>query len=311
MDRAEQLLAALILEAALGYPQALHRRLPHPVVGIGMMITALDLRWNKTSRGTNPLLARLPGIATLAMLIMVSVSLGLILEHLLFGWTGAGLVILLATTGFAQKSLHDHVAAVFHPLAGGDLPPARGALSMIVGRDTQSLDEQGIAAAAIESLAESFCDGIVAPAFWFLLAGLPGLLAFKAISTADSLIGHMDKRYRYFGWASARTDDVLNFIPARLAGILLCMAGAGGWRIMWRDAGKHLSPNAGWPEAAMAGALNIRLGGGAAYDGEWIDRALLGKGPRPKEQDLGRALTIYRRACLLLWFIAGGLAWAL
>lgn len=310
MDRTEQLLAALLIEAAVGYPGALHRLVPHPVVWIGQLITALEKRWNSRHQERG-IMARLTGVATAGLLIALSAGLGLLLEHLLGGLTGAVLLILIATTGFAQKSLYDHVVAVALPLSHGQLQHARNALSMIVGRDTSVLDQQGIAAAATESLAESFCDGIIAPAFWFLVAGLPGLFVFKAVSTADSLIGHMDERHGHFGWASARIDDLMNFIPARLSGLLVCIAGAGGWGVMWRDARKHLSPNAGWPEAAMAGALKIRLGGGASYEGEWIDRAELGAGTRPTTADLGRALAIYRRACLLLWIIAGGLAWAL
>ncbi len=311
-DRAEQLLAALLLEAAFGYPQALHRRVPHPVAWAGKLIAAMDRRWNESGVAIK---ARLTGIAAVAILILISGGLGLALEQILTGWTGATPLVLLATTGLAQKSLHDHVRAVAQPLAAGNLGEARTALAMIVGRDVQTLDEAGISAAATESLAESFCDGVVAPAFWFLVAGLPGLFAFKAISTADSLIGHKDERYRHFGWAAARTDDLLNLIPARLSGLLLCISGRGdargAFRIMLRDARKHLSPNAGWPEAAMAGALGVRLGGGARYDGEWIARAELGDGPRPAQSHLDCALALYRRACLFLWLLAGGLAWAL
>jgi adenosylcobinamide-phosphate synthase len=336
-DRAEQLLAALLLEAAFGYPQALHRRVPHPVVWAGKLIAAMDRRWNEAGVAIK---ARLAGIAAAAILILVGGGLGLALEQILTGWTGATLLVLLATTGLAQKSLHDHVRAVAQPLTAGNLDQARTALAMIVGRDVHALDEEGVAAAATESLAESFCDGVIAPAFWFLVAGLPGLFAFKAISTADSLIGHLDERHRHFGWAAARTDDLLNLIPARLSGLLLCAVSLpsprrkpgsqeAGWcategnpglrrgdagnafRIMLRDARKHLSPNAGWPEAAMAGALGVRLGGGARYDGEWISRAELGDGPRPTPSHLDRALALYRRACLILWLLAGGIAWAL
>lgn len=364
-DRAEQLLAVLLLEALVGYPQALHQRVPHPVVWAGKLISALDHRWNGAGQRCSssqrklgsPTVAhnqdlkdpsllcdnekrtRLTGIALAALLVLLGAFFGLALQHLLTGWTGAALIILIATTGLAQKSLHDHVLAVARPLSAGRLEDARRALSMIVGRDTQGLDDQSVAAAGTESLAESFCDGVVAPAFWFLVAGLPGLFAFKAISTADSLIGHKDERHRHFGWASARLDDVLNFIPARISGLLICLAafrlrnphpGEGrdpamppepapglrrgtcaALRIMLRDARKHLSPNAGWPEAAMAGALGVRLGGGAFYDGEWIGRAELGDGSPPAPPDLQRALILYRRALLLLWLTAGGLAWAL
>jgi adenosylcobinamide-phosphate synthase len=304
-DRPALLLTAMIVEAALGYPA----RLPHPVCGIGRVIAVLDAYWN---RGTHK---RALGVITALILIALGGSAGLLIEHFARGWSWVGVlaIVLVATIGLAQRSLHDHVAAVAKPLVAGDLEAARTALAMIVGRDTAALDDSGIAAAATETLAESFCDGIVAPAFWFLILGLPGLFAFKAISTADSMIGHMDDRHRDFGWAAARIDDVMNWIPARIAGVLICLASLGGWRIMLRDGRNHLSPNAGWPESAMAGALRVQLGGGAAYDGEWIARATLGEGHRPLPADLPRAISLYHRACLLLWamaaLLAGGLLW--
>jgi len=301
------LLLALMVEAMVGYPDALHRRIPHPVVWVGHLISRLDRAWNKGSASAK----RWAGIATAFVLISGSVAIGLALEIALTGWLGLALLVLIATIGLAQRSLYQHVQKVSVPLEQGNLAGARQALSMIVGRDTENLDERGVASAATESLAESFCDGIVAPAFWFLIAGLPGLLAFKAISTADSQIGHMDDQYRHFGWAAARADDVMNFIPARVAGLLICIAGMGGWRIMARDARKHLSPNAGWSEAAMAGALNVRMGGGARYDGEWIGRETLGDGMRPGPAELKKGLTVYVRACLLLWLVVGALIWAL
>ena len=301
LDRPEQLLAALVVEAALGYP----RRLFHPVAGAGLLIASLDRRWNTGSR------RRILGVLTALILIVIGSSAGFAIEQLVSGWAGSIIVVLAATTGLAQRSLHDHVRAVAVPLANDDIERARNAVSMIVGRDTASLDSSGVASAATETLAESFCDGVIAPAFWFLILGLPGLFAFKAISTADSMIGHRDDRYRDFGWASARMDDAMNWIPARIAGVLICMSGGRGWRVMLRDARKHLSPNSGWPESAMAGALGVQLGGGAAYDGEWIARAYLGDGARPSPTDLFRALGNYRRACLALWLIAGLLLWVL
>lgn len=305
IGRPEQLLIVLILEAALGYPAWLVARIGHPVMWAGRMIGAMDRHWNRAPY------AREAGVLTAMALLVTGGLAGLLIEQLAGGWSGVIAIILIATTGLAQRSLHDHVAAVIQPLARGNLAAARAALSGIVGRDTAVLDTSGMAAAATETLAESFCDGIVAPAFWFLLLGLPGLFAFKAISTADSMIGHTDARYRRFGWASARLDDCLNWLPARLAAGLICLAGGGGWRIVWRDAGNHLSPNAGWPESAMAGALGVRLGGGAAYDGEWIARETLGDGPAPGVADLTRAMSIYRRACVLLWLTVGGVAWLL
>ena len=301
----EQLLAALILEAVLGYPAWLLGRIGHPVMWTGRLIAVMDELWNQAPY------ARIAGVLTTIILLVLGGATGLLIERIASGWIGIAAIVLIATAGLAQRSLHDHVVAVVRPLAAGQIEPARTAISHIVGRDTAALDTSGIAAAAVETLAESFCDGIVAPAFWFLIFGLPGLFAFKAISTADSMIGHFDDRYRDFGWASARLDDVMNWLPARLAGGLICLAGGGGWRILWRDARNHLSPNAGWPESAMAGALPVRLGGGAAYDGEWIARKTLGDGSPPTLADLKAAIAIYRRACLLLWLVIGGAAWLL
>lgn len=305
VGRPEQLLALLIAEAALGYPGWLLACIGHPVMWVGRLIAGMDRRWNRAPH------ARAAGVLAALVLVVAGGVAGLLIERLASGWGGAIAIILIGTAGLAQRSLHDHVAAVIRPLAAGNLEAARVALSGIVGRDTAVLDAPGMAAAATETLAESFCDGIVAPAFWFLLLGLPGLFAFKCISTADSMIGHLDARHRQFGWASARLDDALNWLPARLAGTLICLGGRGGWRIMGRDAANHLSPNAGWPESAMAGALGVRLGGGAAYDGEWIARQTLGDGPAPGIADLNRAMAIYRRACVLLWLSVGGVAWLL
>ena len=301
LDRPEQLLAALIIEAGLGYP----KRLFHPVSTAGWLIAKLDRQWNTGNH------RQILGVLVAITLITLGVGAGFALEHIAIGWTGSIIVIFVATTGLAQRSLYDHVRAVAKPLAAGNLETARYAVAMIVGRDTAALDASGVASAATETLAESFCDGVVAPAFWFLILGLPGLFAFKAISTADSMIGHLDDRYRDFGWASARIDDAMNWLPARIAGVLICIAGGRGWRMMRRDADRHLSPNSGWPESAIAGALGVQLGGGAAYDGEWIARAHLGDGPRPLPADLSRAIGIYCRACLALWLIVGLIIWLL
>lgn len=302
-------LAALMLEAAVGYPARLHALVPHPVVWAGSLISALERRWNDA--GAPGARRRLLGAATLLLVAGSALFAGLLLEVLpLPEPMAVAALVLFGTVGLAQRSLHDHVGAVLKPLRDGDLPAARTAVSMIVGRDVERLDEAGVAAAALESLAESFCDGVVAPVFWFLVGGLPGLFAYKAVNTADSLIGHMEPRWRAFGWAAARTDDVMNFVPARIAGALVALAG-GGWRSMLRDARKHASPNAGWPEAAMAGALGVTLGGATAYDGVVHARPSFGDGPRPTATELARGLALYRRACGLLWLalLLGGLAW--
>jgi adenosylcobinamide-phosphate synthase len=305
--RPEQLLLALIGEAAFGYPAALYAAIGHPVTWIGAGIAGLERDWNRGSA----VLRRVAGMATLLVISGGVAATGFLIERAAGGSWGAAVIVLIATTGLAQRSLDDHVRAVASPLTVGDLPDARRAVSQIVGRDTAALNEGGVATAAIESLAESFCDGIVAPAFWFLLLGLPGLLACKAINTADSMIGHRDERYCDFGWAAARADDVVNWVPARISGVLIAFAGAGGFATMRHDARHHASPNGGWPEAAMAGALGRRLGGPVSYNGEPAMRAVLGDGPVPDTADLRRALGIYRRACLLLWTLVGALAWLL
>jgi adenosylcobinamide-phosphate synthase len=307
-------LAAVALESAAGYPGWLHRRLPHPVVWLGRAIDGLERRWNRANRGEG--VRR--GLGVLAMLLVGAAAAlaGLAVERLLGGlaW-GAAAIALVATLGVAQRSLFDHVRAVLRPLADGDLPAARRAVGLIVGRDTGALTPGEVAGAALESLAESFNDGVVAPVFWFVVAGLPGLFLYKAANTADSLIGHREPRWRAFGWAAARTDDILNLVPARLAGALLALAGGpgsgGGWAVMLREAGRHASPNAGWPEAAMAGALGVRLGGPARYDGVLHDRPVFGGGPLPGAADLRRGLRLYVIACALMWGLLalGGLAW--
>jgi adenosylcobinamide-phosphate synthase len=300
-------LAALALEAALGYPRGLARRAPHPVVGIGAAIGALEQRWNRP--GHSEAERRVLGAATLALVGGGAALAGALAARALRGGGARGAALaLLATTGLAQRSLYDHVAAVLRPLEQGDLPAARAAVAQIVGRDTDDLDASGIAAAALESLAESFNDGVVAPAAWLAIGGLAGLFAYKAVNTADSMIGHKEPRWRSFGWAAARTDDLMNLAPARLAGTLIAAAGGGGWKIMARDARKHASPNAGWPEAAMAGALGVRLGGPVRYDGALVDRPVFGDGPAPTAEDLKRGLALYLRACGLLWLSMGALA---
>lgn len=291
---------ALGLEAALGYPDALWRRAGHPVSWAGALIGGLERRLNDPRRP--PLERRLRGVAAAAAVIGAGAAFGAVLQAAAGrGRAGSALAALLATPGLAQRSLHRHVADVERALARGDLAGARVALARIVGRDVAVLDESGVAAAALESLAESFNDGVVAPAFWLALAGMPGLYAYKAANTADSLVGHREPRWRAYGWASARADDLMNLAPARLAGALVALAGGGGWRTMAREAPRHASPNAGWPEAAMAAALGVRLGGPARYDGRWTHRAALGEGGRaPGAADLARGLALYRRACLLL-----------
>jgi adenosylcobinamide-phosphate synthase len=305
-------LAALLIDATIGWPNWLYARIGHPVGAFARLIDTADRRWNRPA--SSQLSRCTYGIVTLVLLVALGAGVGLAIQsaaHLVAGRHAWLLIALAAWPALAQRSLFDHVRAVAKPLAQGDLPEARRQVARIVGRDTEELDAPGIARAAIESLAESVCDGVIAPLFWLLLLGLPGIWAFKAISTADSLIGHKEERWAAFGWAAARADDLANWIPARLSGLLLCCAAPGGWGTMARDHAEHASPNGGWPEAAMAGALGVALGGPVAYDGAmhvkpWINE----EGRAAQPADLRRALAIYVRALLLAWLVAGGLAWA-
>lgn len=296
-------LAALVLDAALGWPDRLHALTGHPVGAFARLITACERRWNDPCLSTRR--RRAGGIATLLLLLAVVVGAGALIDltirHLLGPWAWAGLA-LAAWPALAQRSLFDHVLPIVRALEAGDLPAARHAVSHIVGRDTAALDQAGVARAAIESLAESFCDGVVAPLFWLLIGGLPGIWAYKAVNTADSLIGHREEPFAAFGWAAARFDDLLNLAPARLSALLICVAGMGGWHILWRDHACHASPNAGWPEAAMAGALRIRLAGPVAYDGQHHLKPWIGaEGGEATAAAARAALALYVRACALLW----------
>lgn len=304
-------LTALALDAALGWPRPLYRRIGHPVGLFARIIDRCEAGLNQPRRSFA--MRRASGILTLLVLLIVAIGPAWAIQTWLlatlgsWGWIG---VAILAWPALAQRSLFDHVRAVGERIDAGDLPGARIAVGAIVGRDTAALDQPGVARAAIESLAESLCDGVAAPLFWLLLLGLPGVWAYKAVNTADSLIGHREDRWRAFGWAAARSDDLANWIPARLSGALICLAGRKGWRVLRRDARSHASPNAGWPEAAMAGALGLRLAGPVAYDGVMHDKPWIGDGRRDANgDDIDRALAIYLRACLLLWLIAGGAAW--
>jgi adenosylcobinamide-phosphate synthase len=303
----EATLAALAMDAAIGWPAWLHGRMGHPVGAFARLIAFCERRWNGPEQSEAA--RRWSGLVTVVLLLGAGGGAGWLVER----FVGAAwpLIAVAAWPALAQRSLYDHVRPVSEALQAGDLPGARRAVGMIVGRDTNLLDEDGVARAATESLAESFCDGVVAPLFWLMVAGLPGIWAYKAINTADSLIGHPEAPLRAFGWAAARLDDLLNLVPARLSAILICVAGGGGWRIMWRDHACHASPNAGWPEAAMAGALGVRLAGPISYDGEMRDKLWIGDGPSADRAALARALRIYLRACGVMWLVVLvlGIAW--
>ncbi|HXY59616.1 MAG TPA: adenosylcobinamide-phosphate synthase CbiB [Methylocystis sp.] len=297
---------ALCIEALFGYPEALHARLRHPVVWIGAVIDALD---RKLNRGA-PLARRAKGFFALAALLAPCFALGAAMEAVLLPLPfGKLAVALLASSLIAQRSLHAHVADVARAL-DVSIYAARENLAKIVGRDTARLDDSAIARSAIESLAENFSDGVVAPVLWLALLGLPGALCYKAINTADSMIGHRTARHEDFGFAAAKLDDLVNLPASRLSAGLLAVAtfslarARQATKIVWRDARKHVSPNAGWPEAAMAGGLAIELGGPRAYHGEVMDGAVIGEGRRELGRaDILAALSLYRRA--LFWLLAG------
>lgn len=275
---------ALLLDRFVGDPPQLWQRMPHPVVLFGKAISWGEKRWN--NRNLAAAVLRRNGMWLTVGLVAVSVVLGLVLEFLLpfAGTAGAVAEILIVTVLLAQKSLADHVQAVALALREQGLEGGRRAVSMIVGRNPEHLDEGGISRAAIESLAENASDGIVAPAFWFLVGGLPGLFAYKMINTADSMIGHLNDRYRDFGRFAAKLDDVANYIPARLTGLLASLAtaitkdrlsGREAFSVMRRDARLHRSPNAGWPESAFAGGLGLALAGPRQYGMEKVEGPML------------------------------------
>jgi len=307
------MVVAMAVDALLGWPSWLFARIGHPVTWLGRLIGVIDAGWNRDS--DPPALRRAAGVAGASVVIAISVAVGWMLQVLLpTAWLQIVLVGVLSWPLVALRSLHDHVAAVAAPLLAGDIAGAREAVSRIVGRDPSALDEAGIARAAIESLAENASDGIVAPVFWGAVFGLPGILGYKAINTLDSMIGHRSERHEAFGWAAARIDDVANFIPARLTGflfVLLAPRRSKALSCMTRDARRHRSPNAGWPEAAMAGALGVRLSGPRIYHGSTTDEPWLNEGARdPLARDIAEALTVYRRAMLLLAGMLAILAFA-
>lgn len=298
--------AALLIEATVGYPDTLFRAIRHPVVWIGALIAGLDRRLNQPPTG------RAAGCLALAVVLAAAglPSLGLValLHALLPAAVAFSLLAVVASSLFAQRSLAQHVGAVADALRLG-LAPGRTAVAYIVGRDPDSLDAPAVARAAIESLAENFADGVVAPAVWGTLLGLPGIALYKAANTADSMIGHRTPRHVRFGWASARFDDMVNLPAARLAALWIIAAalirhGPGAARraatATWRDAPRHRSPNAGWPEAAMAGALGLRLAGPRSYAGVAVPDAWMGDGRADATPaDITAALALYRLACAL------------
>jgi len=306
---------ALVIEALVGYPDRLVGAIGHPVTWMGALIGLLDRVLNRERLGAAG--RRAAGALAVSGLIIVVAGTALVLEAALRRLPyGFALVAVAATTLLAQRSLHRHVADVAAALETQGLGAARLAVARIVGRDTQALDEAGVARAAIESLAENFSDGVVAPAFWLALGGLAGGAAYKAVNTADSMIGHRTARHESFGFVAARLDDLINLPASRLSALLLVAAAATlprvsareAWGAMRRDAPRHRSPNAGWPEAAVAGALGLKLAGPRFYGGVLVADATMGDGrSAATAADIRAALALYRRADALLIALLGAL----
>lgn len=307
---------AMLIELGAGYPRWLTRAIGHPVIWIGALIGALDGAMNRDAQPAGR--RRLAGMFALAIVLG---SVGLI------AWTvqhealrvpfGIILTAILASTLLAQRSLHRHVADVARALEKQGPEAGQRAVAHIVGRDTAALDEAGVARAAIESLAENFSDGVVAPIMWLAIGGLPGAALYKAINTADSMIGRRTPRHAAFGWAAARLDDLVNLPASRLSALFLVVAAAlhpgasapQAWRALRRDAPHHRSPNAGYPEAAMAGALGRSLAGPRAYGGVEVKDALMGDGRRTANAaDIRRALSLYCAADAVLLVLVAALA---
>jgi adenosylcobinamide-phosphate synthase len=301
-------LLALLIEVIVGYPDRLVRAIGHPVTWMGQMIAVLDRALNhETMSDAN---RRAAGVAALLAIIGVPAIIGYVVERgALVLPLGIVVAAIIASTLIAQRSLREHVARVAAALEHDGVAAGRAAVAHIVGRDPDALDEAGVARAAIESLAENFSDGVVAPAFWLAAAGLAGGAAYKAINTADSMIGHRTPRHDAFGWAAARLDDLVNLPASRLSALLIVAAAtvspdasaAQAWRAVVRDAPRHRSPNAGYPEAAMAGALGLALAGPRVYGGVRIEDAVMGYGRRDATAaDIRAALRLYQRADAML-----------
>jgi adenosylcobinamide-phosphate synthase len=301
------LLLALVLDAVLGEMPLLFRIVPHPVVLIGRAVAALDRRLNRIERSDRSRMVR--GGLVVALLVAAAVAVGTAIHWIAveipFGWF---LELFVMTALLAQRSLYDHVAAVGTALRQSGLAGGRAAVARIVGRDPNALDDHGVCRAAIESLAENFSDGVAAPVFWTVVFGLPGLIAYKTINTLDSMIAHKTPRYLYFGRVAARVDDAANWIPARLSGLILAAAAlvapgarpVAALRTMWADAAKHKSPNAGWPEGAVAGALDLALAGPRRYPEMVVNDPWIGSGrARVTVADIDAALRLYVIACLV------------
>jgi adenosylcobinamide-phosphate synthase len=306
---------ACIIERFVGYPPAVFRIIGHPVQWMGDLIAWLDTTLN--TKPDDELEGLVRGGIALVVLLLCTALPAFMLQDVLTRFSGGWLVnVLIATAFIAQKSMRDHVTDVSHALSRS-IVDGRLAVAKIVGRDTRDLDESGVTKAALESLAENTADGIVAPVFWYAVLGLPGLVAYKAINTADSMIGHKSDRHLFFGFCAAKLDDLVNLPASRLTAVFFAAAALftsksaahNALQSAWADAGKHKSPNAGWPEAAMAGALGLKFGGPRAYQEGMVDLPWMGDGRSEMSRaDLTSGLKLYDRSLWVMFAVVECLA---
>ncbi len=301
MSFAAMMLIAVALDLAIGWPAQLYAVIGHPVTWIGALINLLDRKLNSETDSVTQ--RKLAGIIALTICICVVGGVAIALQSIGLGWVAIVIGGIFAWPLIAVRSMYEHVKAVAKPLTQNDLPAARYAVSMIVGRETRDLETPAVARAALESLAENTSDGIIAPLLWGVVFGLPGIAIYKTINTLDSMIGHKTARFEAFGWASARLDDLVNLPASRLTGLMFAAVSGHPKQAIatiWQDAPKHRSPNAGWPEAAMAAALNVRLSGPRIYADHiahepWVNES----GADPVATDVSRGLALYTRAMVL------------
>lgn len=304
------LFLAIILDMLVGDPDWIWRKYTHPIVWFGRAVGYIDKQLNSLFFSNSQ--RKIRGILAITCLVSSAVILGLLFVSILsrVGFFGQVLEIVMVAIFIAQKSMSDHVERIIKPLKENDIEEARTSVSMIVGRDTKQLNESSISRATIESMSENFSDGVVAPIFWFAILGLPGLFAYKMINTADSMLGHMTEKYQDFGWASAKLDDLVNWVPARLSSLLIILAGVfrrenktalSAVDVVLRDAKLHRSPNAGWPEAAMAGVLGVALAGPRTYAEYKVDDAYMNETGCQKLtfNDVKSAKIVFWTACLI------------
>lgn len=305
MDNFVIILGAILIDIVFGWPNTIFKLIGHPVTWMGNLINLLDRIFNQKLFSNN--FKKLGGLITLLICILTVITCIILLEEF-FNYTSFGLMLsmIVAWPFLAINSMHQHIRKILFDLKDNNLNLARKSVSKIVGRDTKKLNKVNLIRSSLESLSENTSDGIVAPIFWGLLFGLPGLAVYKVINTLDSMIGYKNEKYFFFGWASAKMDDFINIIPSRITGILYAMVSGKlifTISIMFKNAKKHASPNAGYPEAALSGALNVKLYGPRSYEGvkmnnSWINE----RGLEPSLEHLTKAIKLYKRLIILIIF---------